>query len=343
MADEQLAAGSHQAASERDAHSTIPGAAVAAVTGSSNATPNKSMPGGNGSAEPVHETEQNGVKGLGRGPQLVSTSDALEVHCGPLLNFKRMSEELSDTPIWHGSVLIATTPGQIHPELILRCIGGVGQNEGGSSKGESRKYAGVKLYADPNKEFWRFVIDCPFQQYEARWEYEIPNIRYVEPEREVKPQVFVVPSKAQSMRILFHSCNGFSVGTDTAAWSGPALWNDVLRMHEETPFHVMIGGGDQIYNDGVRVSGPLRPWTDISNPRKRREFPFPETMRAECDEYYYKNYINWYASTPFSTANGQIPQINIWDDHDIIDGFGSYTDHFMKCPVFRGIGGVAHK
>ena len=38
-----------------------------------------------------------------------------------------------------------------------------------------------------------------------------------------------------------------------------------------------------------------------------------------------------------------IPQVNIWDDHDIIDGFGSYTDGFMKCHVFRGIGGIAHK
>ena len=28
---------------------------------------------------------------------------------------------------------------------------------------------------------------------------------------------------------------------------------------------------------------------------------------------------------------------------DIIDGFGSYTDHFMNCAVFRGIGGVAFK
>ena len=28
---------------------------------------------------------------------------------------------------------------------------------------------------------------------------------------------------------------------------------------------------------------------------------------------------------------------------DIIDGFGSYTDHFMRCPVFRGIGAVSYK
>lgn len=28
---------------------------------------------------------------------------------------------------------------------------------------------------------------------------------------------------------------------------------------------------------------------------------------------------------------------------DIIDGYGSYPDHFMRTPVFRGVGAVAHK
>ena len=131
------------------------------------------------------------------------------------------------------------------------------------------------------------------------------------------------------MRIMFHSCNGFSVGTDEEAWSGPALWNDVLRVHEAKPFHVMIGGGDQIYNDGVRVTGPLRSWTEIANPKKRRDFEFKEELRAACDDFYFKNYVRWFSTEPFASANAQIPQINIWDDHDIIDGFGSYTDHFM--------------
>lgn len=105
----------------------------------------------------------------------------------------------------------------------------------------------------------------------------------------------------------------------------------------------MIGGGDQIYNDSVRVKGPLKEWTDIGNPKKRHEFPFGDEMRGRCDQYYYDNYVRWYSTEPFAAANAQIPQINIWDDHDIIDGFGSYTDHFMRCPVFRGIGGVAFK
>ena len=56
---------------------------------------------------------------------------------------------------------------------------------------------------------------------------------------------------------------------------------------------VRIGGGDQIYNDGIRVHGPLREWTSIGNPKKRREYPFPETLRLECDEYYLNNYIKW--------------------------------------------------
>ncbi|PSN61804.1 hypothetical protein BS50DRAFT_592740 [Corynespora cassiicola Philippines] len=291
------------------------------------------------------QTDDSGVVGVGNGPQVLSTSDGLEVIVGPLLNYRRMSAERSGAPIWHGSVLIVTKPGQVDPTLSLGPAGAVDPNlqDARFSVTQSRSFGGEKLYEDPDKAFWRFIIDVPFQHFESRWEYTIHGLRYVDGNKAEKPQIFAVPSISESMRILFHSCNGFSVGTDVDAWSGPALWNDVLRMHVQKPFHVMIGGGDQIYNDGVRVDGPLRPWTDIGNPHKRREYPFDQKMRDECDEYYYNNYVRWYGQRPFSTANSQIPQLNIWDDHDIIDGFGSYTDHFMRCAVFRGIGGVAHK
>jgi PhoD related phosphatase len=102
----------------------------------------------------------------------------------------------------------------------------------------------------------------------------------------------------------------------------------------------MIGGGDQIYNDGVRVSrtfmfflsasghslcsfqvkGPLKKWADIANPKKRRDYAFGGELRAQCDKYYFENYVRWYSTEPFASANASIPQVNIWDDHDIIDG-----------------------
>lgn len=296
-------------------------------------------------ADPTAPREDpSGTVGIGQGPQVISTSNGLDVILGPLLNYRRTSNQQAGQPIWHGSVLIVTTPGQQNPQLVLSPAGAVDPNAGNASfTVGSRPFSGEKLYEDPKKAFWRFIIELPFQQFESRWSYDIQGLQYVDQKKSEKPQIFAVPSISQSMRIMFHSCNGFSVGTDVEAWSGPALWNDVLRMHSQKPFHVMIGGGDQIYNDGVRVDGPLKPWTDIHSPHKRREYPFGEQMRADCDEYYFQNYVKWYGQKPFSTANSQIPQVNIWDDHDIIDGFGSYTDHFMQCAVFRGIGGVAHK
>ena len=279
----------------------------------------------------------------------VGNGQRVEVLCGPLINYRRMSGEHSQNPTWHGSVLIVTTPGQRPEALRVRCAGPVGSDgmTNGHPVSQERSFAPVRLFEDPRKAFWNFEVDVPFQEQESMWEYTIPNVvpapganssNNIE-----KPKTFTVPAKNESMRIMFHSCNGFSVGTDMNVWKGPSLWNDVLRVHQQQPFHVMIGGGDQIYNDSVRVDGPLKPWTDIANPQKRREFPFGEDIRQKCDDYYFENYSEWYGQEPFCNANGQIPQLNIWDDHDIIDGFGSYTDHFMKCPVFRGIGGVAHK
>ncbi|KAK1597923.1 uncharacterized protein LY79DRAFT_322091 [Colletotrichum navitas] len=289
--------------------------------------------------------------------------DGREIICGPLLNYRRM-----DGDRWYGSVLVIAKGGgktqSFAPHLVLRPVdaangqqahtesngvngtNGTVNSEGSrAANGDSAsgtEIQGQCLYSDPRNTFWAFDLSLPLSEAEARWEYSIPDMRQsatIRPDR----FHFFVPAINESMRIMFHSCNGFSVGTDEDAWSGPALWNDVNRHHKERPFHVMLGGGDQIYNDGIRVDGPLREWTEIANPKKRRHFPFPEKLRQACDDYYLKNYIRWYSTEPFATANAQIPQLNIWDDHDIIDGFGSYVEDFMRCDVFRGIGGTAHK
>jgi len=306
-----------------------------------NSAPSSAQPASDGnSTEPA--------QGFGSVPPASSTGPFLEIICGPLLNYKYMDVEASSST-WHGSVLIVTAPTQKQPVLHLRQAGPVSHGSNGvltngdASRQRGTIYRGIKLYEDPKKAFWRFSISVPLAAYEARWEYTIPDFLYANGDEVKSPWDFVVPSVSDSMRIMFYSCNGFSVGTDTESWAGPALWNDVLRLHAVRPFHVMIGGGDQIYNDGVRVDGPLRKWTDITNPHKRRAHDFNNQLRADCDDYYYRNYVRWYTHEPFKSASGRIPQINIWDDHDIIDGFGSYTDHFMKCSVFRGIGGVAYK
>ena len=277
----------------------------------------------------VHGTAQD-QPADGRGE--AEAPDGKEIVCGPLLNYRRMDEDR-----WHGSVLIVVKGGGqevLHqPSLALRRVGEArqlasaiadgangtnGASNGASNGAASRgtRFESQRLYSDKRNTFWAFDIHVPLEPNEIKYEYEVPGMRF---SGKYKPRVnsFFVPAANESMRIMFHSCNGFSVGTDEEAFSGAPLWNEVMRKHERAPFHVMLGGGDQIYNDGIRVNGPLRAWTDIGNPKKRRDYPFPETLRAECDDYYLNNYIRWYNSKPFASANGQIPQVNIWDDHDV--------------------------
>lgn len=258
----------------------------------------------------------------------------VHVLCGPLLNYKRMTLASDGNGAskseWHGSVLVVVKPTAIQPKLELSYVG---ENEYSNEQKASRVvragaggagytptwFESEKLYEDKTKAFWRFRINLPMTEKESCWSYRIPGLSI---ESTAKPRdswSFYVPPAHESMRFMFHSCNGFSVGTDEDAWSGPALWNDVLRTHERRPFHVMIGGGDQIYNDGVRVDGPLREWTDIGNPHRRRNHPFPESLRAACDDYYFNNYIRWYSTEPFASANGQIAQINIFVSRVQID------------------------
>ncbi|KAG9242756.1 hypothetical protein BJ878DRAFT_513928 [Calycina marina] len=303
----------------------------------------------------------------------------LEVKCGPLLNYRRMEHDVwfgSVLIVTKGGgifdrpppvLLIQAKPAGIKPQNGLGELGtnGVRDEAYGEVNGvdyssfedpshhgdinrsstpstEETKIIAIKLYSDPVNTFWRFDLEVPMQEIEIMCEYAIPGLNFSQTTKSDKNN-FYIPAIDDSMRIMFHSCNGFSVGTDEEAWSGAALWNDVQRVHKVTPFHVMLGGGDQIYNDGIRVDGPLREWSDIGIPKKRQNYPFPEELRRRCDTYYVENYIRWYGTEPFATANGQIAQLNLWDDHDIIDGFGSYTDEFMRCAVFRGIGGVANK
>ncbi len=209
----------------------------------------------------LHEDEHTtlAVKDLGLPPVKDQSppvnSDELEILRGPLLNYKGMQRAGLEVPVWYGSVLIVAESGSAQPILKLKYLRVQNQRSQGSQssipllnnmdkpdhvrKGSissplemyhAGDVIGVKLYSDPVKAFWRFTIALALQDYEARWQYVLTNVRA----RGSEPGVFVfrtfvVPSVTRSMRIMFYSCIGLSVGTDQNEWSGPILWNDVLE------------------------------------------------------------------------------------------------------------------
>jgi hypothetical protein len=106
----------------------------------------------------------------------------------------------------------------------------------------------------------------------------------------------------------------------------------------------MIGGGDQVYMDACSVQTTyFREWAEHKNPHLKTTASFTAEMQDELETFYLNRYAMWFSQGLFGMAASQIPMINIWDDHDIIDGYGSYPHHMMDSPVFTGIGAVAFK
>ncbi|KAK2768583.1 hypothetical protein FQN54_000439 [Arachnomyces sp. PD_36] len=208
----------------------------------------------------------------------------------------------------------------------------------GEGLGKYKQIQGVRLYADSARDvtFWRFNLEVELGERQERIAYRINR----------GPAVgFWVPAKGETMNMMFHSCNGFSIAAEPDHFNGPdPMWRDVLNSHQTRPFHVMIGGGDQIYNDKVMIETEIfQEWTKLKNPHEKHHHPFSAELRAELETFYLQRYSMWFSQGLFGLANCQIPMVNIWDDHDIIDGFGSYPDNFMKSPVFAGLGGIAYK
>ncbi|TWU76347.1 hypothetical protein ED733_006166 [Metarhizium rileyi] len=195
---------------------------------------------------------------------------------------------------------------------------------------------GFRLHQERGCTFWRFNIEIELREKQQRIAYRINR---------GPSMAFWVPPRGQAMNIMFHSCNGFSASVNPDDLSGPdPMWRDVLNTHQSRPFHVMIGGGDQIYNDSVaHECGLFDEWLGIRHPQRKHAAAFTSDMQDEMEEFYFERYCMWFSQGLFSLAASQIPMVNIYDDHDIFDGYGSYPHHYMSSPVFAGLGAVAFK
>ncbi|GAA5904867.1 uncharacterized protein JCM6883_004893 [Sporobolomyces salmoneus] len=185
------------------------------------------------------------------------------------------------------------------------------------------------------QSFWRFKLEIPLGEREEEIFYSINN----GPESS-----FWVPAFDQEMRVMYHSCNGFSGGVDTDSFNGPdPLWRDVLRKHEEKPIHCIVGGGDQIYCDPLTKEPEVAPWINEQDQDVKARAPLTPEMRLALDRFFFNWYCQWFRSGAFGQAISRLPMFNQLDDHDLIDGFGSYPEALQTSPVFSSIGSVGYK
>lgn len=80
-----------------------------------------------------------------------------------------------------------------------------GRHPEGQARGGFQKVKGVRLCAERGVTFWRFSIEVELGDKQARIGYRINNSASVG---------FWVPARGQSMNIMFHTCNGFSMSVE---------------------------------------------------------------------------------------------------------------------------------
>lgn len=185
--------------------------------------------------------------------------------------------------------------------------------------------------------YWNVTIAR--QNAELQTSYDIDGLD----EGKVHVDDVVIPALGQSPRISYFSCNGVQDPRDwTTQPEMEVLWERMHARHRAGvcpdgsggPYHVLLGGGDQIYCDSVWMDVPRLSKLDTWEAREKANVS--EALVRDLEKHYAKLYLRWHESW-FAELHSRVPGLYIWDDHDIFDGWGSYSEGLQASPVFRAI------
>ncbi len=224
----------------------------------------------------------------------------------------------------------------------------------------------VTLLQHAGRTYLRYDLSCKLRKNERRVPYSIEGVG--------EAWQFTVPGKGYAPRMAYVSCNGFSdpggmrklVKAENAVWADllcnhdkevrPAgyeldkeqLWHEA-RTHDQgnQRFHLMLMGGDQIYFDSIWEDIKLlKRWIGLTR-EEQLQYPVDADLEKEIEDYYFRLYSErWLpharsgwgsADKPLDAAQAmaRIPTVMMWDDHDIFDGWGSYSPEMQRSPLFQ--------
>jgi hypothetical protein len=206
----------------------------------------------------------------GNSSQLEIQHRPSQVVCGPLLRYDKIDY---DNRIWHGSCLIVSNDTQA-PSLRV-----VVADEQETVPSTALDFQGTCVDSFRNQyQFWRFQLDIPLKEYPQVVTYTASCLDKLD------VYSFHLAAIQESMRFVFHSCNGFSdipqELKDKFGEKSAPLWQDVLERHDTMPLHILVGGGDQLYQDRMLKEDFMIPWLEQLDPKKRMAMRCETPMRV---------------------------------------------------------------
>ena len=145
-------------------------------------------------------------------------------------------------------------------------------------------------------------------------------------------------------RVGFVSCNGKERGDfDRPQAERNAMWRRLAEHHARAPLGLLIHGGDQIYADGALEAHPdLAAWRDMP-PRRAGEVQATPEMELAATRFFFDCWRRSVTAPAVATLLSQVPSAMMWDDHDIMDGWGSLAAIKQEGPVGQMIFAVARR
>lgn len=130
-----------------------------------------------------------------------------------------------------------------------------------------------------------------------------------------------ISSKHKEVTFGLFSCHDpFKKGT-----SGIDLWDDFYDILNEYHANFVVGAGDQVYMDSTKED--IWDWVKENKDSLWDEFRRNKEGLIEYFKTIYRYVYRKYWSFPeLRKVFRSFPMYMIWDDHEIMDGWGSYTD-----------------
>lgn len=223
----------------------------------------------------------------------------------------------------------------------------------------------VELLNHKKVRYLRYDLSCELQPQERQVIYGLED---------GPSWSFTVPGKDYAPRMAYVSCNGFSDPSGMRKLVRPAnaVWEDLLSNHDRNlrpvgiqldreqlwhearthdkglqRFHLMLMGGDQIYFDSIWEDiKELKDWVALARD-EQLTFKVSKALEQKIEDYYFGLYgQRWLPKVRAAWASGKnnldaadamarVPTIMMWDDHDIFDGWGSYSEAMQNSPLFQ--------
>ena len=143
---------------------------------------------------------------------------------------------------------------------------------------------------------------------------------------------------ADSARLAYVSCNGKE--NEDATWVSSErnrVWQLLADHHKKQPLALLMHGGDQLYADDIVNAHPeLTQWFLASLPAKG-SLRFSPQAKAAAEHFMFERYARLYGQPAIGQLLAQIPSLMMWDDHDIMDGWGSHPTAMLDSEIGRGL------